>query len=102
MAIKYRLALDVGTNSLGWAVLPLNDSGEVGDVLKIGARIFSDGRHPKSKTSLSVERRQARQARRRRDRFLRRKQRLLKKLIEYGLFPNSEVERHALVSQFGL
>lgn len=98
MGTKYRLALDVGTNSLGWAVLPLTDNGAVSDVLKIGARIFSDSRDPKSKTSLAVERRQARQARRRRDRFLRRKNRLLKKFIDYGLFPSSEAERRALVS----
>ena len=92
----YRLGLDVGTNSLGWAILDLDQHNQVCRVRKIGSRIFSDGRKPKDNTSLAVERRLARQARRRRDRFLRRKERLVDKLISYGLFPSNEIERRAL------
>lgn len=96
MITHYRLGLDVGTNSLGWAVLDLDQDNQVCGVRKMGSRIFSDGRKPKDKTSLATERRIARQARRRRDRFLRRKERLTKKLICYGLFPTNELERKAL------
>lgn len=91
----YRLGLDVGTNSLGWAILDLDQHNQVCRVRKIGCRIFSDGRKPKDKTSLAVERRLARQARRRRDRFLRRKERLMHRLVAYGLFPSDEIERRA-------
>ena len=77
---SYRLALDIGTNSLGWAVLDLSVQRAVVNVRKIGARILNDSRNSKSKTSLAVKRRLARQVRRRCDR-------LMRKLIEYGLFP---------------
>ena len=93
---NYRLALDVGTNSLGWAILDLSDQSEVVNVRKIGVRIFNDSRDPKSKASLAVERRLARQARRRRDRYLRRRDRLMRKLIEYGLFPEQVGARKQL------
>ena len=39
----YRLGLDVGTNSLGWAILDLDQHNQVCRVRKIGSRIFSDG-----------------------------------------------------------
>lgn len=93
---KYRLGLDLGTNSLGWAILNLSSDMQVVGVRKIGARIFSDSREPKSKTSLAVQRRLARQARRRRDRYLRRRERLMQKLVEYRLFPHDKVERKLL------
>ena len=94
--MKYRLALDVGTNSLGWAILNLDDQNNVTDVHKLGVRIFSDGRVPKDKQTLATARRLARGARRRRDRFLRRRDRLIKKLIKHRLFPKHEVERKLL------
>lgn len=95
---NYRLALDVGTNSLGWAVLDLSDQSAVVNVRRIGVRIFNDSRDPKSKASLAVERRLARQARRRRDRYLRRRDRLMRKLTEYGLFPKQVGARKQLES----
>ncbi len=53
----------------------------------MGSRIFGDGRDPKSKQSLAIDRREARSARRRRDRFLQRQAALLKHLSLAGLFP---------------
>ena len=93
---RYRLGLDVGTNSLGWAVVELNDDNDIVGVIDMGSRIFSDGRKPKDKQSLAVDRRIARQARRRRDRFIRRRQRLMRQLVEFNLFPSSELDRKAL------
>ena len=84
-----RLGLDVGTNSLGWALLSLEQGLPVG-LLDAGVRIFPDGRKPKDKASLAVDRRIARQQRRMRDRFLRRQKRLMGLLIEYGLMPASK------------
>lgn len=86
----YRLGIDIGTNSLGWAIL------EGKSVKASGVRIFSDGRDPKSGASLAEDRRLARGMRRRRDRYLRRRAVLLSEMIEAGLMPTVEAERKAL------
>ncbi len=91
--IKYRLGLDMGTNSLGWCAYKLDDEGEISGILRMGSRIYSDGRDPKSLASNAADRRLARQARRRRDRVLTRRARIMTALIKYGLMPNTEVER---------
>lgn len=62
--MKYRLGLDLGTNSIGWAVYSLDEDNEPEKLEDLGARIFSDGRNPKSKEPLAVERRTARGQRR--------------------------------------
>lgn len=96
--MRYRLALDLGSTSLGWAMVRL-DSHENSSpcaVIKAGVRIFSDGRNPKDGSSLAVTRREARAMRRRRDRLLKRKARMMRTLIEHGLFPQEETARKAL------
>ena len=65
--MNYRLALDLGTTSLGWALIKLNTENQPVAVIKAGVRIFSDGRNPKDGSSLAVTRRNARAMRRRRD-----------------------------------
>jgi CRISPR-associated endonuclease Csn1 len=92
----YRLALDLGSTSLGWALIRLNDKNEPIAIIKAGSRIFSDGRNPKDGTSLAVTRRDARAMRRRRDRLLKRKARMMRALIEHGFFPTDEAERKSL------
>lgn len=94
----YRLGIDVGSNSLGWFVVWLNEKGEATGLGPGGVRIFPDGRHPKSKTSNAVTRRTARSARRRRDRYLKRRTKLLSLLVAYGLMPKEEAARKALES----
>lgn len=94
--LKYRLGLDLGANSLGWCVYRLGDGGEVSGIARLGARIFSDGRDPKSLGSLAADRRLARQMRRRRDRVLKRRYRLIAGLVRFGLMPADDVERKAL------
>lgn len=89
-AVRYRLGLDVGTNSLGWAVLELDGEGVPCAILAAGSRIFSDGREPKSKSTLAADRRQARQMRRRRDRFLQRQTYLMDQMRKMGLFPTRD------------
>lgn len=81
-----RLGLDIGTTSIGWWIYD-TDGEEITRVRDGGVRIFSDGRDPKSKGSLAVDRRVARAQRRRRDRFLRRKAALMKRMAEVGLMP---------------
>lgn len=94
--MQYRLALDLGTNSLGWAMIRLKGDGTPCAVIKAGVRIFSDGRNPKDGSSLAVTRRNARAMRRRRDRLLKRKARMMKTLIGHGFFPQDEAARKAL------
>ncbi|MEM6635986.1 MAG: type II CRISPR RNA-guided endonuclease Cas9 [Pseudomonadota bacterium] len=90
-----RLGLDIGTNSIGWWVYNTED-GRISDVVDGGVRIFSDGRDPKSKASLAVDRRAARAQRRRRDRYLRRKAALMKRMSEAGLMPKDPSEAKVL------
>ena len=95
-AEPYRLGLDLGTNSIGWAAIRLDDRGEPTGVLDMGVRIFPDGRNPTDGSSLAVDRRLARGQRRRRDRYLKRRAGLLKLLIHYGLMPEDDAERKKL------
>jgi CRISPR-associated endonuclease Csn1 len=104
--MRYRLALDLGSTSLGWAILRLSSESPTSPVavIKAGVRIFSDGRNPKDGSSLAVTRREARAMRRRRDRLLKRKARMMRTLIEHGFFPKDEAARKALetISPYGL
>lgn len=80
------LGIDLGTSSLGWALLEDNRR-----ILDLGVIIFSSaagaGRDPQSGAPLAEGRREARSARRRRDRFIGRRSALLGKLIALGLLP---------------
>ncbi len=95
-SMRYRLSLDLGSTSLGWAMIRLNADDAPIAVIKAGVRIFSDGRNPKDGSSLAVTRREARAMRRRRDRLLKRKARMMATLIAHGFFPRLETERKAL------
>ena len=92
----YRLGIDVGSNSLGWFVVWLNDEGEATGLGPGGVRIYPDGRDPKSKESNAADRRVARGARRRRDRYLKRRSNLMSLLIAHGLMPEDETKRKEL------
>lgn len=81
-----RLALDIGTTSIGWVLYDLVNGLPTG-ILDGGVRIFSDGREAKTGQSLAVGRRVARGMRRRRDRYLRRRAALMKRLADIGLMP---------------
>ncbi len=92
----YRLGIDVGSNSLGWFVIWLDNESQPVGLGPGGVRIYPDGRDPKSKTSNAVDRRVARGARRRRDRYLKRRTSLMSLLIAHGLMPATESQRKAL------
>lgn len=97
---SYRLGIDLGTNSIGVCVLDIkqqkDQSWEVVGIRKMIVRIFSDGRDPQSGASLAEARREPRQARRRRDRFLQRQKKLINALVRLGLFPADEPSRKKL------
>ena len=94
--IPYRLGLDVGANSIGWAAVALDANGDPCGVLAMGSRIFSDGRTAKESESLAKDRRLARGQRRRRDRYLSRRGELLTALIDLRLMPSEADERKKL------
>jgi CRISPR-associated endonuclease Csn1 len=94
--MRWRLGLDLGTNSLGWAAVELDPEGRACRIFAAGTRIFSDGRDAKSGASLAVDRREARAMRRRRDRFKQRQAALIKYLTLAGLFPADDAARAAL------
>ncbi len=94
--MRYRLGLDLGSSSIGWCIVRLDQENQPCAVIRMGVRIFPDGRNPKDGSSLAVTRRLARQARRRRDRLLQRKAQLLAALIRLGFFPENAEERKAL------
>ena len=77
----------------------LNQQNEPCAVIKADVRIFSDGRNPKDGSSLAVSRREARAMRRRRDRLLKRKHRMMATLLRHGFFPQDEAARKALEKQ---
>ena len=91
MQIRYRLGLDLGTNSIGWALWELGADGLSG-LKDAGVRIFSDGRESQKSgvpgESLAVQRREARGMRRRRDRLLLRKRALVDKLVQEAIWPD--------------
>ncbi|MBR2709513.1 type II CRISPR RNA-guided endonuclease Cas9 [Candidatus Saccharibacteria bacterium] len=85
--MKYSLGLDIGTTSVGWAVLN-EDKKRIED---LGVRIFERPEHPKNGASLAKPRRDARSTRRR---LRRRRQRLnsLKRFfIEKGLLSKEKI-----------
>jgi len=95
----WRLGLDVGTNSIGWAAIGLFQIKNTWMPVKIissGVRIFSDGRNPKNKQSLAVQRRLPRQQRKTRDRYLKRRQEFMDKLTKHKLMPDNYESRKKL------
>lgn len=95
MIMKYRLALDLGSTSLGWCLLETSEGRPV-RLIDSGARIFPDGRDDKSKEPLAVARRNARGMRRNLDRRDLRQKRLMSALIRFGFMPAEERQRKNL------
>ena len=100
--MRYRLGIDLGTNSIGWAAIRLDENGNACGILDMGVRIFPDGRENSQSLdplgqSLAVNRRIPRGQRRRRDRYLRRRSGLLDALTACGLMP-PDVETRATIA----
>ncbi len=92
----YRLGLDIGANSIGWAALALKANGDPYAILAMGSRVFPDGRTRKSGASLARDRRLARGQRRRRHRYLSRRDELMSALIALRLMPASAMPASAM------
>ncbi len=94
--MRYRLGLDLGTNSIGWSVYSLNEENEIVDLENLGVRIFSDGRDPQTKEPLAVARRTARGQRRIIRRRKSRRKATFRLLQSQGLFPSVKEENQKL------
>lgn len=71
--LNYRIGLDIGIASVGWAVLENNSNDEPIRIIDLGVRLFDKAEQPKTGESLAGPRRAARSTRRR---LRRRKHRL--------------------------
>lgn len=90
----YRLGIDLGSTSLGWCMVEIDDERNPIGIINMGVRIFPDGRDAKSKEPLSVARRGYRGQRRNLDRYLQRLKELIKYLQQHGFLSENEAERH--------
>lgn len=90
---SYRLGIDLGSTSLGWCMVEINEQNQPCGIINMGVRIFPDGRDAKSKEPLSVARRGYRGQRRNLDRYLLRIRVLIKYLIDNGYLPTDEQNR---------
>ena len=89
---KKVLGLDLGSNSLGWALLA-ETHGQVDSIIGIGSRIFTKAVEEKVPTPKNVKRRDMRLGRRVLQRRSRRKQRMLNYLVSLDLLPK-ELQGH--------
>lgn len=91
--MKY-LGLDLGTNSIGWALRDEGKGVEQNQIIKEGVRIFSKGvgESKSGEFSLAAERTSYRNARKRYYRRKLRKTATLRALIDYGMCPLSHAE----------
>lgn len=93
---RYAVGLDMGTSSIGWAVVLLNEKNEPRGLDDWGVRIFPSGRDEKTNDPLAAARREARGIRRRGDRLKMRRRILLNKLVKHGLMPAAPEEQKKL------
>lgn len=96
--MEWRLGLDLGTNSIGWAAIRLGvvEGEETGrSLLAAGTRIFTDNRDKNGNTP-AAKRTLARSMRKRRDRYKQRRTALMRHMVAKGLMPGDETDRKAL------
>ncbi len=80
-------SFDIGTNSIGWCVLNLDKTGNPCGVVACGVRVFPGSVRGRVAKPAVLERKAARSASRRRDRFVRRRKATARALVEIGLLP---------------
>ena len=81
------LGLDIGTNSLGWAVVSNNAEREPDSLVDMGVRIFQEAVDAKTREPKNKARQRARAARRILARRKQRKSKLRNFLLHHGLLP---------------
>ncbi len=89
----YKIGLDLGVGSVGWAVLKTDELGNPIKIENLGSRIFDKAENPKDGSSLASKRREARGVRRRLRRRRHRRDRVLSLLENYDIISKSEVDK---------
>ncbi|MDD5241962.1 MAG: type II CRISPR RNA-guided endonuclease Cas9 [Sulfuricella sp.] len=91
------LGLDLGTNSIGWALIEYDDNQQPKKLIACGSRIFQEAVEAKTGTPKNHARRSARAARKLVARRKRRRDKLLNLLLRNNLLPKDAAERNALL-----
>lgn len=90
--MNYRIGLDLGIASVGWAILEDDNKGNPKRIVKLGSRIFDAAENPKDGSSLALNRREARNTRRRLRRRNHRIKRTKNLLEKYNIITIKEIE----------
>jgi len=94
---NFTLGLDLGTNSIGWALIEFDDNQQPQNLIACGSRIFQEAVEAKTGTPKNHARRAARAARKLVARRKQRRTKLLNLLVCHDLLPQDEAERNALL-----
>lgn len=94
---NFTLGLDLGTNSIGWALIDFDDNQQPQQLIACGSRIFQEAVEAKTGTPKNHARRAARAARKLVARRKQRRTKLLNLLVCHGLLPQDEPERNTLL-----
>ena len=100
---KKILGLDLGSNSVGWALLE-EENGKVNKIIDIGSRIFNKAVEEKVPTPKNQKRRDMRLGRRVLQRRARRKQKMLNYLVSLDLLPRElkgNIQPEVLLNKIG-
>ena len=89
----YKIGLDLGVGSVGWATLETDENGQPVKILELSSRIFDKAENPKDGSSLALKRREARGTRRRIRRRRHRRDRVLSLLENYDIITKAEVRK---------
>jgi len=99
--VKRVLGLDLGTNSIGWAVIDVpDDDDDAGSVVAMGSRIFTMGAEEAGSALVTPakERRQKRSMRRQISRRATRRRRIRGELTRIGLLPEDDAQFDGLMN----
>lgn len=92
--MDYRIGLDIGIASVGWAVLENDENDEPKRIVDLGVRIFDVAEIPKTGASLAEPRREARTTRRRLRRRRHRLERIRYLLEQQGIITEAELRKY--------
>jgi CRISPR-associated endonuclease Csn1 len=97
---KRTLGLDLGPNSIGWALIEEDTASNTGGLIDMGVRVFTEGLDAfdtAKESSRNEKRRVARGMRRQTARRRKRRKELAEALTSVGLWPSDEVQRSQLI-----
>lgn len=93
---EFILGIDMGTNSIGWALIEHNENKEPAGLIACGSRIFQEAVDAKTRTPKNKARRDARSARKLIRRRKMRRDKVLNLLLRNNLIPQDADERQKL------